>query len=151
MFAIIIEWAEASSSDNVWLLILPPRPSPFLQRQTLRHVPIHMHLVEQDCSTSRSGGRSASRCSTSPHAPAAGRTPIRKQKVGERLGEGVRESLKITEVQPNHGWRHLWREIMRGTALIAASLVEINHSLTMRSPNVNDWGSPCRPMRRDRS
>jgi hypothetical protein len=39
------------------------------------------------------------------------------QKVGERLAEWVRESLKVTDVQPNHGWRHLWREIVRGTKM----------------------------------
>jgi hypothetical protein len=39
------------------------------------------------------------------------------QKVAERLGEWVRESLKVTDVQPNHGWRHLWREIVRGTRM----------------------------------
>jgi hypothetical protein len=25
--------------------------------------------------------------------------------------------LKVTGVQPNHGWRHLWREIVRGTRM----------------------------------
>jgi len=25
--------------------------------------------------------------------------------------------LKVTDVQPNHGWRHLWREIVRGTKM----------------------------------
>ena len=39
------------------------------------------------------------------------------QKVAERLGEWVHESLKVTDVQPNHGWRHLWREIVRGTRM----------------------------------
>ena len=29
----------------------------------------------------------------------------------------VRVSLKVTDVQPNHGWRHLWREIVRGTSM----------------------------------
>ena len=36
-------------------------------------------------------------------------------RIAERLGEWIRESLKVTDVQPNHGWRHLWREIVRGT------------------------------------
>jgi integrase len=39
------------------------------------------------------------------------------QKVGERLAEWVRESLNVTDVQPNYGWRHLWREIVRGTRM----------------------------------
>jgi len=25
--------------------------------------------------------------------------------------------LKVSGVQPNHGWRHLWREIVRGTRM----------------------------------
>jgi hypothetical protein len=29
----------------------------------------------------------------------------------------VHDSLKIYDVQPNHGWRHLWREIVRGTKM----------------------------------
>jgi integrase len=40
-----------------------------------------------------------------------------RQKVAERLAEWIRESLKITGVQPNHGWRHLFRELARGTAM----------------------------------
>jgi hypothetical protein len=39
------------------------------------------------------------------------------QKVAERLGEWIRDSLKVAGVQPNHGWRHLWREIVRGTRM----------------------------------
>jgi hypothetical protein len=29
----------------------------------------------------------------------------------------VHESLKVNDVQPNHGWRHLWRELVRGTKM----------------------------------
>jgi hypothetical protein len=39
------------------------------------------------------------------------------QKVAERLAEWVHESLKVFDVQPNHGWRHLWREIVRATRM----------------------------------
>jgi hypothetical protein len=27
------------------------------------------------------------------------------------------DSLKVIDVQPDHGWRHLWREIGRGTTM----------------------------------
>jgi acetyl-CoA acetyltransferase len=33
------------------------------------------------------------------------------------LGEWVPDSLRVTDVQPNHGWRHLWREMVRGTKI----------------------------------
>jgi len=26
-------------------------------------------------------------------------------------------AVKVHDVQPNHGWRHLWREIVRGTRM----------------------------------
>ena len=29
----------------------------------------------------------------------------------------MHESLKVLDVQPNHGWRHLWRELVRGTKM----------------------------------
>jgi hypothetical protein len=47
------------------------------------------------------------RCSGNPHW----------QKVAERVAEGVHESLQVTDVQPNHGWCHLWREIVRSTKM----------------------------------
>jgi hypothetical protein len=36
---------------------------------------------------------------------------------GFNLRQAQHESLKVTDVQPNHGWRHLWREIVRGTRM----------------------------------
>src|ERR1700681_4939794 len=47
------------------------------------------------------------RCSGNPHW----------QKVAERVAEGVHESLQVTDVQPNHVWCHLRREIVRSTKM----------------------------------
>ena len=39
------------------------------------------------------------------------------QKVAERLGEWVRDSLHIVGVAPNHGWRHLFKAVARHVAM----------------------------------
>jgi integrase len=85
----------------------------------LRRVPVHKHLIEQGFLQYVEERRETGKPLFYEPARARGGKGANPQwhKVGERLAEWVRESLKVTDVQPNHGWRHLWREIVRGTRM----------------------------------
>jgi hypothetical protein len=85
----------------------------------LRRVPIHNHLIEQGFLKYVEERRRTGKPLFYEPARARGGKGANPQwqKVGERLAEWVRVSLKVTGVQPNHGWRHLWREIVRGTRM----------------------------------
>lgn len=99
-----------------WCFVLRPE---ITKGKRLRRVPVHEHLIEQGLleyvEERRRRGKPLF------YEPARGRggklANPQWQKVGERLGEWARESLGVTGVQPNHGWRHLWREIVRGTSM----------------------------------
>jgi integrase len=85
----------------------------------LRRVPIHKHLVEQGFLKYVEERRRIAKPLFYDPARARGGKGANPQwqKVAERLGDWVHESLKVYDVQPNHGWRHLWREIVRGTKM----------------------------------
>jgi integrase len=99
-----------------WCFVLRPEVT---KGKRLRRVPIHRHLVEQGFLQYVEGRRKIGKPLFYEPARARGGKGANPQwqKVAERLGEWVRESLKVTDVQPNHGWRHLWREIVRGTRM----------------------------------
>jgi hypothetical protein len=82
-------------------------------------VPIHKHLIDQGFLQYVEQRRKIGKPLFYEPARARGGKGANPQwqKVAERLGEWVHESLKVTDVQPNHGWRHLWREIVRGTRM----------------------------------
>ena len=85
----------------------------------LRRVPIHKHLIEQGLLKYVEERRRMGKPLFYEPARARGGKGANPQwqKVAERLAEWVSKSLKVTGVQPNHGWRHLWREIVRGTRM----------------------------------
>src|SRR6202048_2054100 len=89
------------------------------QAKRLRRVPIHKHLIDQGFLQYVEQRRKIGKPLFYEPARARGGKGANPQwqKVAERLGEWVHESLKVTDVQPNHGWRHLWREIVRGTRM----------------------------------
>jgi integrase len=99
-----------------WCFVLRPEVT---KGKRLRRVPIHKHLVEQCFLQYVDERRKIGKPLFYEPARARGGKGSNPQwqKVAERLGEWVRESLKVTDVQPNHGWRHLWREIVRGTKM----------------------------------
>jgi integrase len=101
---------------NHWCFVLRPEVT---KGKRLRHVPIHKHLVEQGFLRNVEERRKIGKPLFYEPARARGGKDANPQwqKVAERLGERVHESLKVTDVQPNHGWRHLWREIVRGTKM----------------------------------
>jgi hypothetical protein len=99
-----------------WCFVLRPE---ITKGKRLRRVPVHKHLREQKIFEYVEQRRKAGKPLFYEPSRARGGKGANPQwhKVAERLGEWVRESLKVTDVQPNHGWRHLWREIVRGTKM----------------------------------
>jgi hypothetical protein len=99
-----------------WCFVLRPE---ITKGKRLRRVPVHKHLIEQGLLEYVDERRRRGKPLFYEPSRARGGKGANPQwqKVGERLAEWVRESLKVTDVQPNHGWRHLWREIVRGTRM----------------------------------
>jgi hypothetical protein len=99
-----------------WCFVLRPVVT---KGKRLRRVPVHKHLLEQGFLKYVEERRRRGKPLFYEPARARGGKGANPQwqKVAERLGEWVHESLKVTDVQPNHGWRHLWREIVRGTEM----------------------------------
>ena len=98
--------SDAQQIEGHWCLVLRPDS----RRASAAYRFTSTCSSRDSLNTSRSVARSESRCSTSRSARGGKGSNPQWQKVAERLGEWVRESLKVTDVQPNHGWRHLWRE-----------------------------------------
>jgi integrase len=99
-----------------WCFVLRPEVT---KGKRLRRIPIHKHLRDQGFLEYVEERRKIGKPLFYEPRRARGGRGANPQwhKVAERLGEWVRESLKVTDVQPNHGWRHLWREIVRGTRM----------------------------------
>ncbi|MDA9424589.1 DUF6538 domain-containing protein [Bradyrhizobium sp. CCBAU 53380] len=99
-----------------WCFVLRPE---ITKGKRLRRVPIHKHLLDQKFMIYVEARRKLGKPLFYDPVRARGGKGANPQwhKVAERLGEWVRDTLKITDVQPNHGWRHLWREIVRGTKM----------------------------------
>jgi integrase len=99
-----------------WCFVLRPE---LTKGKRLRRVPVHKHLLEQGFLQYVEGRRKIGKpLFYDPTRARGGKNANPQwQKVAERLGEWIRDSLKVAGVQPNHGWRHLWREIVRGTRM----------------------------------
>ena len=99
-----------------WCFVLRPE---ITKGKRLRRVPVHKHLLDQKFMIYVEERRKLGKPLFYDPVRARGGKGANPQwhKVAERLGEWVRDTLKITDVQPNHGWRHLWREIVRGTKM----------------------------------
>jgi integrase len=102
--------------EGHWCFV--PRPE-LTKGKRLRRVPVHEHLVEQGFLNYVEERRRIDKpLFYDPRRARGGKVANPQwQKVAGRLGDWVRDSLKIYDVQPNHGWRHLWREIVRGTKM----------------------------------
>ncbi|WP_456770405.1 DUF6538 domain-containing protein [Bradyrhizobium sp. USDA 4448] len=99
-----------------WCFVLRPE---ITKGKRLRRVPVHKHLRDQKFIEYVEERRKLGKPLFYDPVRARGGKGANPQwqKVAERLGDWVRDTLKITGVQPNHGWRHLWREIVRGTKM----------------------------------
>jgi integrase len=108
--------SDIQNIAGYWCFVLRPE---ITKGKRLRRIPVHKHLIEQGFIEYVKQRRELGKPLFYEPARARGGKGANPQwhKVAERLGEWVRQSLKVTGVQPNHGWRHLWREIVRGTMM----------------------------------
>jgi len=99
-----------------WCFVLRPE---ITKGKRVRRVPLHKHLIEQKFLDYVEERRRIGKPLFYDPVRARGGKGANPQwhKVAERLGEWVHVSLKVVDVQPNHGWRHLWRELVRGTKM----------------------------------
>jgi integrase len=108
--------SDVQQIEGHWCFVLRPE---LTKGKRLRRVPVHKHLVEQGFLNYVEERRRIDKpLFYDPRRARGGKVANPQwQKVAGRLGDWVRDSLKIYDVQPNHGWRHLWREIVRGTKM----------------------------------
>lgn len=80
-----------------------------------RIIPVHSHLVEQKFFDYVEKRRSAGLpLFYNPKRAEGGENAKPQwQKIAERLGDWVVDTLKVTGVKPNHGWRHRFKSVSR--------------------------------------
>jgi hypothetical protein len=80
-----------------------------------RVIPVHSHLIDQELLDFVEERRMA--CLPLFYDPKRARggenANPQWQKIAQRLAEWVVESLRITGVKPNHGWRHRFKSVAR--------------------------------------
>nr|WP_314256741.1 DUF6538 domain-containing protein [uncultured Devosia sp.] len=104
---------KSKNGQLIWCINVTPEAGSVKTRKA-RVVPLHPHIIEQgflDYVASRNGrhlfydpGRARNGAAANPQY----------KKAGERLARWVRKTVGITDVgvDPNHGWRHLFRSTM---------------------------------------
>jgi len=104
---------DIASIDGVWAMRITPEAGTTKSGQA-RIVPLHSHLLEQGVLKIAQGAGERPIF----YDPARGRGGsagnAHSKKVGERLAAWVREiGVDDPNVQPNHGWRHLFKTLAR--------------------------------------
>lgn len=108
--------------DPIWLMQITPEAGT-VKTSSFRDVPLHPHLLKQgflDYVKTRSGlplfydpKRARKRSEENPYF----------RKVGDRLTEWIRSiGIDDENVQPNHGWRHLFKSMGRYAQIPDAAL-----------------------------
>lgn len=97
--------------DEVWIIKITPEAGRVKNRKA-RDVPLYPHIVEQGfIDFVKSKGPGPLFYNPSRRRGGSDANPL-YQKTGERIAEFVR-SLGVTGVQPNHGWRHRFKNVAR--------------------------------------
>jgi integrase len=96
--------------DGIWIIEISPDAGTVKNNQS-RHVPIHLHIVEQGFIRAINPNDDAPLFYDQSRIKNAGPTNRYYKKVGERLRDWIREEVGISDpaVQPNHGWRHTFK------------------------------------------
>lgn len=84
-----------------------------------RVIPVHSHLLDQDfLDHVKKRGKAGLPLFYDPKRAEGGENGNPQwQKIAERLGEWVVNSLKVTGVAPNHGWRHRFKSVARDVGM----------------------------------
>lgn len=104
--------ADIAKFDGIWCIAIRAERT---KTDQARKVPIHRHLIAQGFLDYVEQRRRVGLPLFFNPARARGAATANPQwqKVSERLGEWVRDSLHIVGVAPNHGWRHLFKAVAR--------------------------------------
>lgn len=101
---------DVAQVDGIWTIRITPEAGTVKSGQA-RTVPLHPHLIEQGFPgvAEAVGEKPLFYDPGKVRAPGPGNRHVKK--VGELLAAWVREAAGITDpnVQPNHGWRHLFK------------------------------------------
>lgn len=118
---------EETKGSPVWILRLTPEAGR-IKTSKARDVPLHPHLIEQgflDYVKTRKGRHLF-------YDPGRGRGgdiahPAYK-KAGERLAAWIRDKVGVTDtdIDPNHGWRHLWKSKMMEAGVLEQIIDQID-------------------------
>jgi hypothetical protein len=102
--------------SGIWCIYIRPEMT---KGDYARVVPVHSHLIDQGFLDFVEKRRSLKLPLFYDPKRARGGSNANPQyqKVGERLGEWVREVLKITGVAPNHAWRHRFKSVARDVGM----------------------------------
>jgi hypothetical protein len=104
--------ADIAKFDGIWCIVIKAE---LTKTDHARRVPIHRHLVDQEfLEFVEQRRRIGLPLFFNPVRARGGKSANPQwQKVADRLGEWVRDSLHIVGVAPNHGWRHLFKAVAR--------------------------------------
>ncbi len=126
--------------DDVWVMRITPEAGS-TKSGSARLVPIHQHLVEQGLLTMVVGvGDGALFYDPKRERGGSPGNPHYK-KIGQRLASWVRD-VGVTDrsVQPNHGWRHLFKTIARRAGMPAEARDAIQgHAPRSIGETYGDW------------
>jgi integrase len=101
---------DVEQVDGVWTINITPEAGTVKNKEA-RRIPLHPHIIEQGFlkMVESIGAGPLFYDPEKLRVPGAANRHV--MKVGERLGEWVRNTVGITDpgLQPNHAWRHLFK------------------------------------------
>jgi len=104
---------ELPDGKKYWCMEITPLDGDVKDSEA-RTIPLHSHVIEQGfLDYAKRRQKVGKPLFYEPELGRGAETHRQANKVGDRLGQWVREDLKIVGVQPNHGWRHRFETISR--------------------------------------
>lgn len=106
---------DVFEEDGIWAIRITPEAGG-VKNNEAREVPLHPHLIEQGFVKMVDGLKPGPIFYDPSRQRAEGAGNRYRKKAGERLRDWVRNEVGITDpnVQPNHGWRHTFKELSHG-------------------------------------
>jgi integrase len=132
---------DVEEVDGVWVVRITPEAGPVKTGQA-RIVPIHPHLVQMGFLTAvQSIGRDGPVFYNPSRGRGGSKENPHSNKVGERLAEWVRAlGINHPQIQPNHGWRHLFKTRARSAGIEPDARDAIQgHAARTEGEAYGDW------------